>query len=49
MIDRRQFLRVSAASTLAAPALAAGLLGRAALAQTQAPAWPGRFVRMIVP
>jgi tripartite-type tricarboxylate transporter receptor subunit TctC len=49
MIDRRQFLRLSSASTLAAPALAAGLLGRAALAQTQAPVWPGRFVRMIVP
>ena len=49
MIERRQFLRVSAAATLAAPALAAGLLGRAALAQTQAPVWPGRFVRMIVP
>jgi len=49
MIDRRQLLRLSAASTLASPALAAGLLGRAALAQTQAPVWPGRFVRMIVP
>ena len=33
----------------AAPAFAAGLLGRAALAQTQTPVWPGRFVRMIVP
>jgi tripartite-type tricarboxylate transporter receptor subunit TctC len=49
MIERRQFLRLSAAATLAAPALAAGLLGRAALAQTQTPVWPGRFVRMIVP
>ena len=49
MIERRQFLRLSAAAALAAPALAAGLLGRAALAQTQTPVWPGRFVRMIVP
>src|SRR3981081_1776244 len=49
MIDRRRVRRLSSASTLAAPALAAGLLGRAALAQTQAPVWPGRFVRMIVP
>jgi tripartite-type tricarboxylate transporter receptor subunit TctC len=46
MIDRRQLLRLSAASTLSFPA---GLLGRAAAAQTQTPIWPGRFVRMIVP
>src|SRR3981189_2418096 len=49
MIDRRQLLRLSAASTLPSPARAAGLLCGAALAQTQAPVWPGRFVRMIVP
>src|SRR4051794_16738410 len=46
MIDRRQLLRLSAASTLSFPA---SLLGRAAAAQTQTPIWPGRFVRMIVP
>jgi tripartite-type tricarboxylate transporter receptor subunit TctC len=46
MIDRRQLLRLSAASTLSFPA---GLLGRAAAAQTQTTIWPGRFVRMIVP
>ena len=49
MIDRRQLLRLSAASTLASPVLAAGLPRRFASAQTQAPVWPGRFVRMIVP
>src|SRR3954470_6282111 len=46
MIDRRELLRLSAASMLSFPA---GLLGRAAAAQTQTPIWPGRFVRMIVP
>ena len=46
MIDRRQLLRLSAASTLSFPAV---LLGRAAAAQTPTPVWPGRFVRMIVP
>ena len=42
MMSRRRLLRLSATS-----ALAAGLLGRAAHAQ--APAWPSRFVRLIVP
>ena len=42
MMSLRRLLRLSATS-----ALAAGLLGRAAHAQ--APAWPSRFVRLIVP
>ncbi len=47
MISRRQLIRISAVSALAAATFASGLLGRAALAQTQT--WPNRFVRLVVP
>jgi len=42
MIDRRQLMRLSTAS-----ALAGSFGGRSAFAQT--PAWPSRFVRLVVP
>ena len=45
MITRRQLVQASAVS-----ALAAGLPGRSALAQASSqPAWPSRFVRLVVP